>query len=211
MHAAWAFLETLLRDEVPFAKLLYTREETACLNHNPSANSVASMVTRYLTKRQALALIAMGDADESHMSERVTAKFSALIEETWINNMTKESEPRIKDLADGKDFTKVTFSPDSSKFKIQALDNDMVSLMTRRAYEVAASTKGVEVFLNNTIVPVRSFKDYVDLYVKGKKDDIGKPLQVSHTNCGTRWQVALTSSDRGFQHPSFVNGIATQR
>lgn len=67
--------------------------------------------------------------------------------------MTKASDPKIKDSLDS-DYTKITFSPDLSKFKMESLDNDIVSLMTRRAYDVAASTRGVKVFLNGKKLPV---------------------------------------------------------
>jgi len=124
--------------------------------------------------------------------------------------MGKASEPRIKDYY-GEDFTKVTFSPDLTKFKMQSLDDDIVSLMSRRAYDVAASTKGVKVYLNGSRVPVKNFKDYVDFYIKGKEDDVGNPLKVVYENCGPRWEVALTLSDKGFQQMSFVNSIATTK
>lgn len=58
--------------------------------------------------------------------------------------MTKASDPKITDFF-GEDFTKVTFSPDLAKFKMTHLDKDTVELMSRRAYDVAASTRGVKV------------------------------------------------------------------
>ena len=67
--------------------------------------------------------------------------------------MTKASDPKIKDSSDS-DYTKVTFSPDLAKFKMDKLDNDIVSLMSRRAYDIAASTRGVKVYLNGKRLPV---------------------------------------------------------
>lgn len=124
--------------------------------------------------------------------------------------MGKASEPRIKEYY-GEDFTKVTFSPDLSKFKMQSLDEDIVSLMSRRAYDVAASSKGVKVYLNGTRIPIKNFKDYVDLYIRGKEDDNGAPLKIGYENCNPRWEVAITLSDKGFQQMSFVNSIATTK
>jgi DNA topoisomerase-2 len=94
---------------------------------------------------------------------------------------------------------------------MEKLDEDVVSLMSRRAYDVAASTRGVKVFLNGTRIPVKTFKDYVDLYIKGKEDDTGNPLKISYESSGTRWEVAITLSDKGFQQMSFVNSIATTK
>ncbi|XP_068992857.1 DNA topoisomerase 2 isoform X1 [Neodiprion pinetum] len=143
--------------------------------------------------------------------ETASKEYKKSLKQTWGNNMGKASEPKIKDFFGSEDFTKVTFSPDLSKFKMQALDNDIISLMTRRAYDVAASSRGVRVFLNGTRIPVKTFKDYVDLYIKGKEDDIGNPLKIVYENCGPRWEVAITLSDKGFQQMSFVNSIATTK
>ena len=66
--------------------------------------------------------------------------------------MTKTTAPAIKD--SGDDYTKITFSPDLSKFKMEKLDKDIVDLMSRRAYDVAASSRGVKVFLNDKRLPV---------------------------------------------------------
>lgn len=67
--------------------------------------------------------------------------------------MTKASEAKIK-LFDGDDFTCVTFQPDLSKFKMEKLDKDTIALLTRRAYDVAGSCKGVKVTLNGKKLPV---------------------------------------------------------
>lgn len=66
--------------------------------------------------------------------------------------MTKTTAPAIKKSTE--DYTKITFSPDLTKFKIEKLSNDIVDLMSRRAYDVAASMRGVSVFLNDECLPV---------------------------------------------------------
>jgi DNA topoisomerase II len=54
----------------------------------------------------------------------------------------------------GDDFTCVTFQPDLAKFGMERLDDDIVALMSRRAYDLAGSTNGVVVFLNGKKLPV---------------------------------------------------------
>lgn len=76
-----------------------------------------------------------------------------LCPQTWQNNMTKTSDPKVK-FFDGDDFTCVTFQPDLSKFKMEKLDKDIIALLTRRAYDVAGSCKGVKVTLNGKKLPV---------------------------------------------------------
>ena len=58
---------------------------------------------------------------------------------------------------------------------------------------------------------MKTFKDYVDHYIKDVKDDDGNALKVVYDQCGARWEVAVTVSDKGFQQMSFVNSIATTK
>ncbi|XP_076865882.1 DNA topoisomerase 2-beta isoform X2 [Brachyhypopomus gauderio] len=124
--------------------------------------------------------------------------------------MTKASEPRVKHF-DGDDFTCVTFQPDLAKFKMEKLDKDIVALLTRRAYDVAGSCRGVKVLLNGKKLPVNGFRSYVDLYVKDKLDETGVALKVVNESVNERWEVCLTMSEKGFQQISFVNSIATTK
>lgn len=74
--------------------------------------------------------------------------------QTWVNNMKKDGDAQIKDAAKSEDYTKITFVPDLAKFKMEQLDDDIIGLMSRRAYDVAGSVPGVKVYLNNQILPV---------------------------------------------------------
>ena len=82
--------------------------------------------------------------------------------QTWGANMTKANDPKVKDFV-GEDFTKVTFQPDLAKFGMTTLDADTVAILSRRAFDVAASSKGVKVFLNGKRLPVKNFKEYVEV------------------------------------------------
>ena len=59
-------------------------------------------------------------------------------------------------LLTASDYTSVTFYPDLDEFGMTELDDDIVDLFTRRAYDIAASAKGVKVFLNGVRLPVSS-------------------------------------------------------
>ena len=61
--------------------------------------------------------------------------------------MAKAGEPIVKEFS-GKDHTSITFKPDLAKFKMESLDNDIVSLLARRAYDIAGSVRGIAVYLN---------------------------------------------------------------
>lgn len=140
--------------------------------------------------------------------ETSSKEFKRKFKQTWMDNMGKTSEPKISD--SGKDdFTKITFWPDLKKFKMDKLEDDIVALIRRRAFDVAASTRGVSVFLNGNKLPVKNFKDYIDLYVK-KSEDVD-PVKIVYENVNDRWEIALALSDKGFQQVSFVNSIATTK
>lgn len=141
--------------------------------------------------------------------ETASKSSKKIFKQTWGSNMGKASEPKIKPHDKGDDFTKITFTPDLSKFGMDKLDDDIVGLMSRRAFDVAATTS-VKVYLNGKKLPVSKMKDYVNMYIKGKEIN-GAPLKVCFQQVSDRWQVACMLSDNGFQQISFVNSIATTK
>ncbi|XP_053662617.1 DNA topoisomerase 2 [Anopheles marshallii] len=143
--------------------------------------------------------------------ETASKQYKKCFKQSWGDNMSKATEPKIKEDFYGDDYTKITFSPDLTKFKMEKLDDDIVGLLSRRAYDVAASTRGVTVFLNGQRVPVKSFKDYVDLFLKEATDEVGAQLKACYETVNERWEVAVAISERGFQQVSFVNSIATTK
>lgn len=131
--------------------------------------------------------------------------------QTWTSNMGQTTEPKVFPYS-GEEYTSITFYPDLAKFKMTTLDKDIVALMSRRAYDVAGTSRGVKVLLNGKRLPVKGFKDYIDQYLKGKDDESGNPLKVVYESASERWEVGLTLSiDKGFQQVSFVNSIATTK
>ncbi|CAD7955077.1 unnamed protein product [Amoebophrya sp. A120] len=116
----------------------------------------------------------------------------------WTRNMFDKQEPillpEVPEAASKnsglKQFTRVTFRPDMSKFQSKAksanasnplelkkeqlllednkqleMDADILALMTRRVYDLAACTPPhVAVFLNDKELPIRTFKDYVGMF-----------------------------------------------
>ncbi|XP_054287254.1 DNA topoisomerase 2-like isoform X2 [Macrosteles quadrilineatus] len=142
--------------------------------------------------------------------ETCSSEYKLCFKQTWKNNMSVETEPIITPSAD-EDYTKVTFYPDLRKFKMNKLDEGILDLMKRRAYDVAASTNGVQVYLNKNLIPVTNFKDYVQLFVKTKKDLNDNQAKIVYERVNDRWEVAMAVSPDGFRHMSFVNSIATTK
>ena len=58
----------------------------------------------------------------------------------------------------GEGYTKVTFRPDLKRFGMEHIDEDTLSLLKRRVYDVAGTVKDIKVYLNNERLKVRNFK-----------------------------------------------------
>jgi len=104
-----------------------------------------------------------------------------------------------------KPYTKITFKPDYSRLGISGLTEDMLNLLKRRVYDIAAVTeKNIKVKYNSQLIPVKNFTQYIDLY-------IGSSSKIYETN-GERWEYAVAlSPTHEFIQISFVNGIHTSK
>jgi len=142
-----------------------------------------------------------------------TATEGKKFKQVWKNNMSKVEPEKITENFTGTDFTCITFSPDLPKFKMEKLDADFVALLQRRAYDVAGVCRGVGVYLNGEKLKVKTFRDYVQLYLKGaqKDNEMGEPPKIVHEAVNPRWELCVTVSENGFQQSSFVNSIATTK
>ncbi|EFX63871.1 hypothetical protein DAPPUDRAFT_334864 [Daphnia pulex] len=103
--------------------------------------------------------------------------------------MTRDNIPEICTYS-GSCFTEITFSLDLEKFKMDALDQDIFAVFSLRDVEIAACTRGVKVFLNGNLLPIRNFKDYVNLCLRGEKDCLGKQLECVSEDISHSWEIA---------------------
>ena len=77
------------------------------------------------------------------------------------------------------------------------LEDDTIALLARRAYDVAASTRGVKVFLNDKRLPVSKFEDYCKLYVVNNTGDNdlaqggSSNSKIIYESCSPRWEIAI--------------------
>ena len=123
------------------------------------------------------------------------------------NNLDVIEPPKITKCK-GKPYTKIVFTPDYARLGISGLTPDMISLLKKRVYDVAAVTdKSLKVKYNSQIIPVKNFQQYIDMYVGGK-DAVGRVYE----DGGERWEYAVAlSPTHEFIHVSFVNGIHTSK
>jgi DNA topoisomerase-2 len=124
------------------------------------------------------------------------------------NNLDEICKPEITKCKGKKPYTKITFKPDYQRFGINSLTPDIVSLLKKRIYDVAAITdKSLKVKYNSGIIPVKNFQQYIDLYI-GNKTDVTRVYEDN----GERWEYAIALSPmHEFIQVSFVNGIHTSK
>ena len=108
-----------------------------------------------------------------------------------------------------KSYTKVLFKPDYKRFGLRGLSRDMLALLKKRVFDIAAVTdhsiKKVKIGFNDDLVPVKNFQQYVDLYVGSKTE-----TKRIYESTDERWEYAIAlAPNHEFTQVSFVNGICT--
>ena len=125
----------------------------------------------------------------------------------YKNNLSIKSKPIISNYNKSTGYVKITFRPDLNYFKLKNINVDLLGLMYRRVYDLAAlARKNVKVYLNDKIVPINDFEQYVTFYTNNPfvKDDCDQ----NSINYG-RWKIVISKSEGKFNQISFVNGIYT--
>jgi len=107
-----------------------------------------------------------------------------------------------------KPYTSVSFKPDFKRLGIEGFSDDFKALLKRRVYDIAAvSPKSVKVKYNDEVLQVKSFQDYIDLYIGSKTE-----TQRIYEEANERWEYAICLAPKEeFTQVSFVNGIYTSK
>lgn len=134
--------------------------------------------------------------------KRYTQKFT--------NNMYNKEKPQISEIKNKKSnnsYTKISFIPDFSRFGIEGLSDDMISLFEKRVHDIAACTNNkVKVYLNNKLIQINTFEDYINMFYKEGE----MPSEPVYEDVNDRWRVGVIyDNDIGFNHISYANGICT--
>lgn len=114
----------------------------------------------------------------SNISLQVNPDVEGLfLSQVFSDNMGQKSEPTITKCKEKENWTRVTFKPDLAKFKMDHLEEDVVALMKKRVVDLAGTLgKSVKVELNGQRVPVKSFADYINLYLQSASKSRPEPL-----------------------------------
>jgi len=132
--------------------------------------------------------------------------------QTFRNNLNVIDPPVIVKHKGKKPYTRLTFKPDfarmnSASSNTYGLNPDIISLMNRRCYDIAAiaGSKGIKVKLNDELIQVKNFPQYIDLYI-GNKTETERIYESPNDD----WEYAISMTpSRKFQQISFVNGVNT--
>jgi DNA topoisomerase-2 len=87
---------------------------------------------------------------------------------------------------------------------MHGIDDDTEALLKKRVYDMAGSVKSIKVYLNDERIPIRNFRQYIDLYVKatsqpGSVFGVATEKKMIHQVINDRWEVAFTLSEGQFQ------------
>lgn len=119
----------------------------------------------------------------------------------WRNNMSVESAP-ILEQQNGTGFTEISYIPDFSQFEMTGYTPEIILLYKRYIYDMAMLT-GVDVYINNSLLPINSLLLYSQLYAPNPVTDI---IQIQ---CEGNSVVVFPSNECTVI--SFVNGVFTSQ
>jgi len=147
--------------------------------------------------------------------ETVDTKRKRKFYQEFSDNMSSRTKPVITELNRTKPVitelkttsigsTKIVFKPDFKKFGITELTPDMIGLFEKRVYDLAGTLEGIKVYLNDVLIPVNNFQEYIQLYFDPEQE-----IEVMNEK-HPRWEIAFVyRPDGGFEHISHVNNICT--
>ena len=136
--------------------------------------------------------------------ETVDKERGKKFKQTFTNNMSERTKAKVTTLKNPKSgYTQITFKPDLKRFGLDELTDDIVNLMIKRVYDIAATTeKKVKVYYNENKININSFKSYISLFYE--------EADIMYEDVNDRWNIGvLYLPDNGYDQISYVNCIST--
>lgn len=130
-----------------------------------------------------------------------TADGKNKFKQSYSKNMSKQTKPIISNSF--QHFTRITYIPDFKRFGMTEIDDDSFSLIESRVYEVAGTNPNLNVYLNDKLIKIKSFRDYCMMFLDNEGD-----LMFDETD-DHKWSIGVAPSQNGFQNISFVNSVNT--
>lgn len=155
--------------------------------------------------------------------ETVDAQLNKKWKQVFKDNMHDIGQPKITPYSKAP-FTRISFILDFARFGMDGMEDDFIKLVKRRVYDLAGCThERVNIYINGERIKTKTFAKYIDLFIgnqrEGKRvyfeleNSMKKPEDLAADKWSAikdiKWEVGVTSSNDGFKHNSFVNGIST--
>ena len=117
--------------------------------------------------------------------------------QTFTDNMGNRTKAKVTDGSRG--FTEITYVPDLKRFELTKIDESHIKMIRKRVIDIAGANPGLKLEFNGEKFRFKTFKEYVDLYVKDSIWEKSKD-----------WEISMGVSNDGYQAVSFVNSIETK-
>ncbi len=128
-------------------------------------------------------------------------------EQTFTNNMSKRSKPKVSKASRG--FTEISYTTDLDRFQMKVIDWNSYKILYKRCLDAAACNPRLKVKITTikdgkttkSEIKFRKFEDYIKLYV-GKNEYFYEE--------SNDWRIGFAKSTDGFTNVSFVNSVHTK-
>jgi len=116
--------------------------------------------------------------------------------QTFNSNMKKRTKAKITKFT--RKHTEISYVPDFKQFGMRKIDLNHFAMIEKRCYEVAACNPKLNVTFNGKKIDFKKFEDYIEMFTTDYISESSKD-----------WTIALSPSENGFEHISFVNTTET--
>lgn len=137
-----------------------------------------------------------------------TADGKNCFEQTFENNISKRSKPKIK--PSSKKFTEITFYPDLKRFGIDKIDQDHIDMFVKRIITAAATNPNLKISINGKRTEVKTFESYCRLFADDLIYEKGKGWEVGFASSSTFRQISVVNSAETKDGGTHVNYITDQ-
>ena len=118
--------------------------------------------------------------------------------QSFSNNMRERTIPKISKST--KNHTEITYEMDFERLGMSGIDDYHYKMIEKRIYDLAACNPSLKIYLNDNLININSFEDYIKLYTNE---------YFYESNKDKNWSVGITLSENGFEQISFVNSTET--
>jgi DNA gyrase/topoisomerase IV subunit B len=130
----------------------------------------------------------------------------------FSNNMTERTKAKITSNST-KSYTKITFTPDYSRFDMEGLEDDTILLIRKRVLDcIACTNPTVQIYLNGEKLKGKGLIDYTKYFFEGEKViNEFHTERIKNKNGEVTeyiWEYAIVPYSH-FEQVSFVNGNST--